>query len=149
MFSSWFWKISFKEAKRRSEERYRFMLSEFLFILMVLYKLLFSCHRTVMKATKTLCVQNYPTQEEIKHCWAITLFLKMLQDFMAAAKTCRPQITAKGICRRTCHAQTYLTSAVKPLRTFLSLKDFNLSPHRLAPFFNFMTACYSSCLHVT
>ena len=32
----------------------------------------------------------------IKHCLAITLFLKMLQDFMAAAYTCRPQITAKG-----------------------------------------------------
>ena len=54
-----------------------------------------------MKATKTLCVQNYQTQEEIKHCLAITLFLKMLQDFMAATYTCRPQITAKGICRRT------------------------------------------------
>ena len=43
---SWFWRISFKEAKRRSKERYRFMLSGFLFILMVLYKLLFSCHKT-------------------------------------------------------------------------------------------------------
>ena len=48
-----------------------------------------------MKATKTLLVQNYQTQEEIKHCLAITLFLKMLQDFMAAAYTCRPQITQK------------------------------------------------------
>ena len=40
-----------------------------------------------MKAAKTLWVQNYQTQEEIKHCLAITLFLKMLQDFMAAAYT--------------------------------------------------------------
>ena len=58
-----------------------------------------------MKATKTLWVQNYQTREEIKHCLAITLFLKiglkMLQDFMAAAKTCRPQINAKVICKRT------------------------------------------------
>ena len=37
-----------------------------------------------MKATKTLWVQNYQTQEEIKNSLAITLFLKMLQDFMAA-----------------------------------------------------------------
>ena len=38
--------ISFKEAKRRSEDRYRFMFSGFLFILMVVYKLLLSCHKT-------------------------------------------------------------------------------------------------------
>ena len=46
----------------------------------------------------------------------------------------------------------HLTSAVKPLRTFLSFKDFNLLKS-LAPsartFFNFMTACYFPCLHVT
>ena len=40
-----------------------------------------------MKTTKTLWVQNYQTQEEVKHCLAITLFLKVLQDFMAAAST--------------------------------------------------------------
>ena len=105
MFFSWFWRIFFKEAKRRSEERYRFMLSGFLFILMVLYKFLFSCHKT-WKLQKPLWVQNYQTQEEIKHSLAITLFRKMLQDFMATAKYCRPQITAKGICRRTWHAET-------------------------------------------
>ena len=54
-----------------------------------------------MKATKTLRVQNYQTLEEIKYCLAITLLLKVLQDFMAAAYTCRPQITAKEIYRRT------------------------------------------------
>ena len=48
----------------------------------------------------------------------------------------------------------HLTSAVKPLRTFLSFKDFNLlkslaSSALVAPFFNFMTACYFPCLHVT
>ena len=63
-------------------------------------------------------------------------------DFKAAAYTCRPQITAKGICRRTWHAN--ITSAVKPLGTFLSFKDFNLLMS-LAPsarsFFNFMTPC--------
>ena len=46
----------------------------------------------------------------------------------------------------------HITSAVKPLRTFLSFKDFNLLKS-LAPsarsFFNFMTACYFPCLHVT
>ena len=96
---SWFWRISFKEAKRRSEERYRFMLSGFLFILMVLYKLLCSCHKTWKLQNPFECTiaHNYPTQEEIKHCLAITLFLNMLQDFMAAAYTCRPQITAKEI----------------------------------------------------
>ena len=45
----------------------------------------------------------------------------------------------------------HLTSAVKPLRTFLSFKDFNLLKS-LAPsahsFFTFMTACYFPCLHV-
>ena len=39
----------------------------------------------------------------------------------------------------------HITSAVKPLRTFLSFKDFNLLKS-LAPsarsFFNFMTTCY-------
>ena len=39
----------------------------------------------------------------------------------------------------------HLTSAVKPLRTFLSFKDFNLLKS-LAPsarsFFNFIAACY-------
>ena len=50
----------------------------------------------------------------------------------------------------------HLTSALKPLRTFLSFKDFNLNllkslaPSALgAPFFIFMTACYFPCLHVT
>ena len=71
MFSSRFWRISFKKAKHGSGERYRFMLSGFLFILMVLYKLLFSCHKN--ESCKTLWVQNYQTQEEIKHCLAITL----------------------------------------------------------------------------
>ena len=47
----------------------------------------------------------------------------------------------------------HLTSAVKPLRT-KDFKDFNLlkslAPSALgAPFFNFMTACYFPCLHVT
>ena len=39
----------------------------------------------------------------------------------------------------------HITSAVKPLRTFLSFKDFNLLKS-LAPsarsFFNFITTCY-------
>ena len=46
----------------------------------------------------------------------------------------------------------HLTSAVKPLRTILSFKDFSLlkSPAPSArSFFNFMTACYLPCLHVT
>ena len=46
----------------------------------------------------------------------------------------------------------HLTSAVKPPRTFLSFKDFNILKS-LAPsassFFNFMTACYFPYLHVT
>ena len=46
----------------------------------------------------------------------------------------------------------HLTSAVKPLRTFLSLNEFNLLKS-LAPlarsFLDFMTACYFPCLHVT
>ena len=42
------------------------------------------------KATKTVWVQNYPTEEEIKHCMAITLFVKTLQDLMATAYTFRP-----------------------------------------------------------
>ena len=45
----------------------------------------------------------------------------------------------------------HITSAVKPFRTFLSFKDFNLLKS-LAPsvrsFFNFMTACFLPCLHV-
>ena len=45
----------------------------------------------------------------------------------------------------------HLTSAVSPLRTFLSFKDFNLLKS-LAPsahsFFTFMTACYFPCFHV-
>ena len=48
--------------------------------------------------------------------------------------------------------QKHITSAVKPLRIFLSIKDFNLLKF-LTPsarsFFNFMTACYFPCLHVT
>ena len=46
----------------------------------------------------------------------------------------------------------HLTSAVNPLRTFLSFKDFNLLKS-LAPsahsFFTFMTACYFPSFHVT
>ena len=41
------------------------------------------------------------------------------------------------------------TSAVKPLRTFLSFDDYNLLKSLASPFFNFMTACYFPCLHVT
>ena len=97
-------------------------------------------------------MQNYQTQEEIKHCLVITLFLKILPDFMAAAYTCRPQITAKGINAGGRDMPEHLTSAVKPLITFLSFKDFGLLKS-LAPlsrsFFNFMTARYFPCLHVT
>ena len=76
-----------------------------------------------MKATKTLSVQNYHTQEEIKHCLAITLFLKMLQDLMAVAYTCRPQISQKEYAGGR-DMPKHLTSAVKPLRTFLSFDFF-------------------------
>ena len=50
------------------------------------------------------------------------------------------------------HMPKHLTSAVKPLRTFLSFKDFNLLKSQVPSarsFFNFMTACYISFLHVT
>ena len=96
-------------------------------------------------------MQNYQTQEEIKHCLAITLFLKMLQDFMAAAYTCRPQITAKKYTGGR-DMPKHITSDAKPLRTSFSFKDFNILKS-LAPsarsFFNFMTTCYFPCLHVT
>ena len=46
MFSHDFEGLHLKKAKRRSEERYRFMLSGFLFILMVLHKLYINCHKT-------------------------------------------------------------------------------------------------------
>ena len=68
-------------------------------------------------------MENYQTQEEIKHCLAITLFLKMLQDFMAAAYTRRLQKTQYA---RRRDMLKHVTSAVEPVRTFLSFKDFNL-----------------------
>ena len=49
----------------------------------------------------------------------------------------------------------HATSAVKPLSTFLSFKDLDLlmslapSARSFLNFFNFMTACYFPCLHVT
>ena len=75
----------------------------------------------------------------------------MLQDLMAVAYTCRPQISQKEYAGGR-DMPKHLTSAVKPLRTFLSFKDFNLLKSlapSARPFFNFMTACYFPCLHIT
>ena len=65
---------------------------------------------------------------------------------------CRPQPQKEYMYTGGRDMPKHLTSAVKPLRTFLSFKDFNLlklpAPSARS-FFNLVAACYFSCLHVT